>query len=100
MDQKSCLIKSELLEMGEEDISWPMLPADPQVPSPGSDLPPACVASTRGQRARCEPQHPCVGTGQGASRSRGGHSFWGSIAAALHAPLTRLCSDWPGTRLP
>lgn len=55
MDQKCCLIESEPLEMGEEDASQPMAPAAPRVPNPGGELPPACAASTRVQRARCVP---------------------------------------------
>lgn len=55
MDQNCCLIVSMPLEMGEEDISWPMAPAAPGVPSPGDDLPPAHATSTHVQRAPCVP---------------------------------------------
>lgn len=92
--QKCCPIESAPLEMGEEDVSWPMAPAAPCVPSRGGDLPPAHAASTRVRQARRAPAASL--RKEPAQRRRA--QLWGFYCHRLRASLAPFCSDRLGTR--
>lgn len=83
--QKCCPVESAPLEMGEEDISWPMAPAAPASPTAAvTSLLPALPAPESGERV-AHLQRPCARNRSGGD----GHGFGVFIATVCVLPSRR-----------